>query len=357
VKRLLPLLLAACGLFAACGSVTPYAAKVNSQTITQKDLDAELKAIRKNQAYVDALGSQNQVLGASKASFNSTFVAQTLTERIFLALVHQEVQKRHLVISDEVRTAAGEDTQSRFTNPNDNTQLLDKFPKSYRDQLIQRTAEVNLLEADIGGVKIDQAAIDQYYRSHASTYSVNCVSHILVDSQDAAAKLKAQLTAGANFADLAKANSKDNQGPTGGSAAQGGDLGCQPPGRYVQPFEDAISKLQVGQVSDPVQTQFGWHLIMITDRKQQPESSVASSIRQAILAPQQESFLALIDKNLGTAKVVVSPRYGTFRKGDPAKGESPGVVPPNAPASVTTTSTSAPDGGVPTVPPSNQGTP
>jgi hypothetical protein len=105
-----------------------------------------------------------------------------------------------------------------------------------------------------------------------------------------------------------------------------------------------------------VQTQFGWHLIEVTDRKEQPESSVAASIRQAILAPHQDEFLTLIDKNLGTSKVIVSPRYGTFRKGDPAKGESPGVVPPNAPASVTTTSTTLPEGAV-TIPPSNQGQP
>src|SRR5207302_1827062 len=128
-----------------------------------KTLDGELKAIRRNQAYVDAIGSQNPVLGASKQSFNSTFVAQTLTEDIFLALVHQEVQKRHLVVTDAVRQAALEDTQARFTNPNDNTQLLDRFPKSYRDELVRRTAEVNLLEADVGGVKVDPAAVDQYY--------------------------------------------------------------------------------------------------------------------------------------------------------------------------------------------------
>jgi foldase protein PrsA len=354
VKRLLPLLLAASALIGtACGSATPYAAKVNSQTITQKSLDAELKAIKANKAYVDALGSQSPVLGASKSSFNSTFVAQTLTEDIFLALVHEEVQKRHLVVTDDDRKAATEDTQSRFTNPNDQTQLLDKFPKSYRDQLIQRTAEVNLLEASIGGVKIDQPAIDDYYRSHATQYAVNCVSHILVDSQDAAAKLKSQLDAGANFADLAKANSKDNQGGSGGSAAQGGDLGCQPPGTYVQPFEDAVSKLQVGQVSAPVQTQFGWHIIKLTSRKEAPESQVSSNIRQAILAPHQEDFLNQIDKNLAKAKVVVSPKYGSFRKGDPSKGESPGVVPPNAPATASTTSTSVDLSQVP----APQGTP
>src|SRR5205807_7206151 len=149
-------------------------------------------------------------------------------------------------------------------------------------------------------VKLDKAAVDAYYRAHASQYTVNCISHILVDSQDAASKLKAQLAAGAKFADLAKANSKDNQGGSGGSAAQGGDLGCQPPGTYVQPFEEAVSKLQLGQVSGPVQTQFGWHIIKLTDRKEAPESRVAANIRQAILAPHQDEFLNQIDKNLAS---------------------------------------------------------
>jgi peptidyl-prolyl cis-trans isomerase C len=82
-----------------------------------------------------------------------------------------------------------------------------------------------------------------------------------VATEEQAKDLKAQLDGGADFAELAKANSTD------GSAAGGGDLGWFGPGMMVKPFEDAVIALQPGQISAPVQTQFGWHLILLAETR------------------------------------------------------------------------------------------
>lgn len=87
-------------------------------------------------------------------------------------------------------------------------------------------------------------------------------SHILVDSEAEAKDIKAKLDAGGDFAALAKEKSKDP-----GSAQNGGDLGWFSQGMMVAPFEAEVMKLQKGQISDPVQTQFGWHVIKLLDTR------------------------------------------------------------------------------------------
>jgi len=105
-----------------------------------------------------------------------------------------------------------------------------------------------------------QAAYDSKYKGSAPLIEYHA-SHILVATEEQAKDLKAQLDGGADFAELAKANSTD------GSAAGGGDLGWFGPGMMVKPFEDAVIALQPGQVSAPVQTQFGWHLILLAETR------------------------------------------------------------------------------------------
>lgn len=104
--------------------------------------------------------------------------------------------------------------------------------------------------------------------------------HILVETQASALDLIAQLEAGADFQELAKANS------TGPSGPSGGDLGWFSPEQMVKPFSDAVAGMENGAFSSqPVQTQFGWHVILREDsRANQPPplDSVRDSIKQNV---------------------------------------------------------------------------
>ena len=89
------------------------------------------------------------------------------------------------------------------------------------------------------------------------------VAHILVEKEDEAKETIAELQKGAKFADLAKARSKDP-----GSKDRGGDLDWNAPANFVKPFSDAMVKTEKGKfTAQPVQTQFGWHVIMVEDTR------------------------------------------------------------------------------------------
>ena len=85
-------------------------------------------------------------------------------------------------------------------------------------------------------------------------------SHILVKTEEEAKNLYDEIKNGASFAKLAEEKSLCPSGQNGG------DLGFFGKGMMVKPFEDAAFRLNVGELSQPVQTQFGWHLIQLTDK-------------------------------------------------------------------------------------------
>jgi peptidyl-prolyl cis-trans isomerase C len=85
--------------------------------------------------------------------------------------------------------------------------------------------------------------------------------HILVKTEEEAKNIKKELEGGGDFAELAKKNSLDRGG------ADGGDLGYFTSGQMVKPFDEAVFKMEKGKLSDPVKTQFGWHIIKLEDKR------------------------------------------------------------------------------------------
>lgn len=120
------------------------------------------------------------------------------------------------------------------------------------------------VEAMRDEVSVSDAAIEAEYRDRfesAASKREFRAAHILVKTQEKAQMLANELAAGGDFDALARTHSI---GPTG---PNGGNLGWFGPGRMVAPFEDAVRALQVGQVSPPVETQFGWHVILLNETR------------------------------------------------------------------------------------------
>jgi len=125
-----------------------------------------------------------------------------------------------------------------------------------------------------------QAAYDARFADAEPSTEYNA-SHILVETEEAAKEIRKMLDDGANFADLAKEKS------TGPSGANGGELGWFGLGMMVKPFEDAVISMKVGDISDPVQTQFGWHILILNESRLQDTPSI-DSVREELEAEIQQ---------------------------------------------------------------------
>ncbi len=111
----------------------------------------------------------------------------------------------------------------------------------------------------------DEAAVQAAYDAGIAEFVPQPefdASHILVASEAEAQALKDQIDGGADFAELAKSNSTDP-----GSGANGGELGWFASGQMVPEFDAAVAAMAVGEVSVPVQSQFGWHVIHLNDKR------------------------------------------------------------------------------------------
>jgi foldase protein PrsA len=309
----------------ACGSLQPYAAIVNGVRIPQHDIDNELKAIRANGRYLDAIDpTRKQILGTGTGTFNSDFTAFILNEDLDFELVHQEVLKRKVKVTQTDRDQA-KATVIQQVNGQD---TFNAFPKWYQDKLVGRFADVIVLSQSFGGV--DEAKAMDYYNTHKDQFQQACVSHILVDTPQAAADVEARLAKGEDFGAVAKEVSKDT-----GSAQKGGDVGCFfKDAQLVPEFLSAAFSQPVGQVGQPVQSQFGYHVIKVTSRDVAPYDQAKQEVQQAMGQGGGQQLQQWLTDSLKKAKVKMNPKFGVFDKSKPV----PEIGAPQAPPSATPTS-------------------
>jgi peptidyl-prolyl cis-trans isomerase C len=121
--------------------------------------------------------------------------------------------------------------------------------------------------------------------------------HILVETEDQAKAIQADLKKGADFAELAKQKSKDP------AAADGGDLGYFTKDQMVPEFADVAFKLDKGQISDPVKTAFGWHIIKVEDKRKKPVPTYDQVKDQLATVVVQQSQADLVNKLRNQAKI------------------------------------------------------
>ena len=161
--------------------------------------------------------------------------------------------------------------------------------------------------------------------------------HILVASKDQAEQVIKKLKGGAKFEDLAKAQSTDT-----GSKNNGGDLGWFTTSRMVKPFADAVKNLKKGELSAPVQTQYGWHVIQLEDTRDAsppPFDQVKPQLTEALLRKKLQAYVEDLKKQAKIEKkpdalpaAAAAAPTGPAMSGAPAGSSVPptGSAPPPA---------------------------
>jgi len=146
--------------------------------------------------------------------------------------------------------------------------------------------------------------------------------HILVKTEQEAKDLIQQLKGGADFLELAKKNS------TGPSADSGGDLGYFSRGQMVKPFEDTAFALKPGEISAPIQTEFGWHVIKVEDKRVHPVPAFDEVKDQLVASLVQNQLKTVVQGLRTTAKIeVVDPELKKTIEED-ARAAAAAVEPP-----------------------------
>jgi len=142
----------------------------------------------------------------------------------------------------------------------------DKEVKEVVDEAKKKIVIAKLIKTEVEDkISVTEDEIRKYYEAHKDEFKTPEMwraSHILMADQKEAAAMLDELAGGAKFEDLARAHSID------ATASRGGDVGFFRAGQLVPDFEKACLKLNVGQTSDIVQTQFGYHIIRLTDKKE-----------------------------------------------------------------------------------------
>ena len=183
-----------------------------------------------------------------------------------------------------------------------------------REQLREQLPVQKVQERVAGDAQPSQKEVERFYKENKelqfTTPEQRCARHILFnkDQKEKAEEVKGQLQNGADFAELAKEFSQDP-----GSAENGGDLGCLGKGETVPAFEKAIFNADKGEIAGPVETEFGYHVIEVTDvrrKSTQPLSEVETQIREQLSTDQQaEEFAAWVQEQEEQRDVKYLPGY------------------------------------------------
>ena len=239
------------GLF-GCGNKVPEGtvATVNGEPISQEELDINYNQFLQLYAFYGFDVTQDDI----KLEARNTMLDNMITQELLL----QEAEKRGLSVSDE---EVEEDIQSMVTNQYGGSQAdleeavqqagmtMDFFKNAKKEELLLTKLQTELV-------------------NNPETVDVIKASHILVDTEEEANEIIAQLDGGADFAALAQEKSTDT-----GSAANGGELGYfavngVTTSKMVDAFSQGAQALEVGEYSKtPVQSEFGYHIILVEDKQ------------------------------------------------------------------------------------------
>lgn len=331
MKKGAALMLALVMLLSACATSTAVA-KVDGKEITREEFDYEYGMNEK--LYTLQYGEEFlKSPGPTGRTMETELKDQVLGLMIIYRLMEADLAKNDVTITPEEEEQAIVDSKTTVGSEEDYKKFLEdtgfsdeEFAKySKQNLLYKKHLDMYTAQADITDEKIKE-----YYEANHQAYDTVTASHILVETEEEAKAVKARLDAGEDFAAVAKEVSTDV-----GSAENGGDLGEFTHQTMVPEFSEAAFALEPGQVSDPVQSQFGFHIIKVSDRKGDLEM-FKDQIRQTLATEGHGNYLKelelkakverLIDFDAEAAKTEAATEALT----EPAGTEAPQVTEPAA---------------------------
>ena len=328
-RSLVPILVVAF-VSAACGELLdPAAGVVGDRKITTDEVTAALDLFT-GTAEFERLTEQGDP-GEVRRQYEQGILSQLIRREI----LRTEAQERGISVNEQDVDDGIADIKSDFPSEsefeqavNDQGLTLERLREIVRDSKL----EARLREEVTADVEPDESDIRASYEERIAEFTERRVAHILVDGQQQARRISDQLAdaprkrVDALFRGLARRHSNDKA-----SASKGGDLGFAAPGTYVEEFEQALGTLAVGEISSPIRTQFGFHILRVLGERTVPFEEVRAGIEEELSTQLKDEAWQdwLVDKYEST-DIRVNPRYGELdtqmqRVVDPEAGDVPGT--------------------------------
>lgn len=261
---------------------------------------------------------------AELAPYLPQYLEQLATERVLLA----EADRRGIPVPQDEVEATLERLRANIPEGETFESLLEGAGFQSEAQLRTLVEESQRIEAVLASIRENITVTEeqlrvayQNRREEFRTEAQVCARHILLETEEAAQDVLAELEQGADFAELAQERS------TGPSGPQGGDLGCLSPGQTVAPFDEAAFAAPVGEPVGPVETQFGHHVILVYEQREAgltPFDEVRDQLRQQIV---QERADRMVEALIETSSIQTYPeRLPEPPAPEPAEGVAPADV-------------------------------
>jgi parvulin-like peptidyl-prolyl isomerase len=273
MKRMILLVALIALIAAACSSSSESVATVGDVEMSREDVDALIGPI-------DTELTPNQFASFLGAFIVWEAVAQASAEEFGIEISDEAVDARIDRIVTELAPGGSIEDVMQSTR-------LSKLGlrKAATEVLIEEAVQEQLSSTSVLATEADAAA--EIARDPLSWTEEVCASHILVETEEQAADVTERLADGEDFASIATNVSVDP-----GSGANGGDLGCSSPSDYVAEFADATVTAVIGVPTDPVESQFGFHTILVVSRTVADTATVLDYLNSRLLDEWFESVFA-----------------------------------------------------------------
>jgi parvulin-like peptidyl-prolyl isomerase len=291
VRKSLSLIVITLALAACGGSAGGIAATVNGIDITV----AEVQAMRvtDDAATIDKAAFATDLTDA----IIDRAVVNAAKDEFSIAPTQAELDAKVAELTTQIEAAQGVSVEEFFSS---RSLPLDRLRGIANQQVVRDKLYDHFVAEAVPATDADANLLltaDPIGRINA------CVRHILVATEQEATNARERIEAGEEFAAVA------GDVGTDGTAANGGDLGCEPLGLYVSEFATAAADAQVGVVSEPVESQFGWHLILVESRE---EPSLTEIKDEITLGRVNQLVDAWVINIIQVATVSVESQYGTW---------------------------------------------
>ncbi len=305
LRKTFPLIVTAGILTAACAVFEPAAAVVNGKKIEDERFRRAVDFVLADPRFADLAAPEAQI-----AEQRRDVVREVLTFFIEQEVIRDHAAERGIGVEEEELDALLDQQIQAAGGEGAFRQRLEDSGASITDvrDLVRQQILREKVADDVIREEITEEDLRSVFEERLDDLTTVHAAHILVLDREEAEELAARVTP-ENFERLAAERSEDE-----GSAARGGDLGPRPATDFVEPFAEAALAIPVGEIGGPVQTEFGYHIIRVLDRR----APSFEDVRQRLLDERSgEVFLSWLEGRVRESEIRVNPRYGVL---DPETG-------------------------------------